>query len=247
MYKNGQFVKERLQTIKTKRVISPLTSRVILGGIRDGSQLSQASFPCFHEEALSLSPPGPSLFFYLRLPWRGVTYLHSTFKKHTLSLAGFSQGFNCAFFFFPSYLSQLGSSLLLRACCLQKALFSFFSQLCPWRERWSVVGRPALLWLVSKFPHSEVCWTGALVYTWPPSWPASLSGTDVSLVSSLLLVLFIYLFSGEEGCYLLETVLETIPYGSLLTQMLHEQSVPIELNSLLRTWMYKTELINMGY
>lgn len=101
MYKNGQFVKERLQTIKTKRVISPLTSRVILGGIRDGSQFSQASFPCFHEEALSFSPPGPSLFFYLHLPWRGVTYLHSTFKKHTLSLAGFSQGFNCAFFFFP--------------------------------------------------------------------------------------------------------------------------------------------------
>lgn len=31
MYKNGQFVKERLQTIKTKRVISPLTSRVVLG------------------------------------------------------------------------------------------------------------------------------------------------------------------------------------------------------------------------
>ena len=152
--------------------------------------------------------------------WRatahGVTKSWTRLTVHscTLILAGPSWSSNCLFF--PSQPprppcnppTSAGLQTSPESLLLAGSTVSFFFQLCPRGERWRLVGAKARASVTGESMflfqglHNRFIWL-----TWASILFLTKLSAQILVWSSLYSVLFIYLFSGEEGCCLLETIL----------------------------------------
>ena len=149
--------------------------------------------------------------------WRatvhGVTKSRTRLSEHTcthapLSYLGLAEALTVLFFFSTPWSPSAGLQTSPESLLLAGSTVSFFFQLCPGGERWRLVGAKAR---ASVTGESMFLFQG-LHNRWIWLTQASILfltklSAEILVWSSLYSVLLIYLFSGEEGCCLLETVL----------------------------------------